>query len=119
MIGMNAQNGQAIKDLTEHVKQSINDIINTPVGTRLMRKDYGSVVPYMIDQPMNSATTLQLYSSIATALMVWEKRITLNAIALTINAQGQGQIELDAKINDQQVRLNVPVLSTPSQPAAQ
>lgn len=111
MRGMNPNNGKAITDLTAHVKNSIADIINTPVGTRVMRRDYGSLVPYMIDQPMNAATTLRLYSSIATALAVWEKRIKLNALQLTINAQGQGLIELDIKVNDQQQRLEIPVFN--------
>ena len=112
MIGMKQNDGSAIENLTDHIKQSIADIINTPIGTRIMRRDYGSLVPYMIDQPMNAATTLRLYSSIATALSIWEKRITLNAIELTINAQGQGLIELDAKVNDEQLRLTIPVTTS-------
>jgi len=112
MIGMNPKDGSSIKTLAEHIKQSITDIINTPVGTRLMRPKYGSLVPYMIDQPMNTATTLRLYSSIATALMVWEKRLTLNSLALTVNAQGRAQLELDAKINDEQIRIAIPVASS-------
>lgn len=108
MLGMNSKDGSQIKDLTAHVKQSIADIINTPVGTRLMRPKYGSLVPAMIDQPMNSATTLRLYSSIATALMVWEKRISLTAINLHRTSSGQAQIELDIKINNQQQRIIIP-----------
>lgn len=108
MHGMNSNDGSQVKNLTDHITQSIADIINTPVGTRLMRRNYGSLVPYMIDQPMNSATTLRLYSAIATALLVWEKRITLTAIALYINTNGQAQIELEIKINDQQERIIIP-----------
>jgi phage baseplate assembly protein W len=112
MLGMNSKNGTGIKTLHDHIKQSIADIINTPVGSRLMRPKYGSLVPAMIDQPMNNATTLRLYSSIATALLVWEKRITLNAIALYVDASGRAQIELDIKINDQQETLVIPASNT-------
>ena len=111
MLGMNPTNGSSIKTLQDHIKQSIADIINTPVGSRLMRPKYGSLVPAMIDQPMNAATTLRLYSSIATALLVWEKRISLQTIALYIDASGHAQIELDIKINDQQETLIIPAVS--------
>lgn len=111
MLGMNSKNGTGITTLHDHIKQSITDIINTPVGSRLMRPKYGSLVPAMIDQPMNNATTLRLYSSIATALLVWEKRITLDAIALYVDTNGRAQIELDIKINVQQERLIIPITS--------
>lgn len=109
MLGMNPQNGRSITTLQEHIKHSVSDIINTPVGSRLMRPKYGSLVPAIIDQPMNSATTLRLYSSIATALMVWEKRITLQTIALYIDATGRAQIEIDIEINKQQEQITIPI----------
>lgn len=111
MLGMNPANGHAINTLREHIKQSISDIINTPVGTRLMRPKYGSLVPAMIDQPMNTTTRLRLFSSIATALNVWEKRITLTRIEMFIGSNGQAQIELEIKINDQQENISIPVIS--------
>lgn len=40
-IGMNASNGRAITD-DEHISQSVRDILLTPVGSRLMRRSYGS-----------------------------------------------------------------------------
>ena len=111
MLGMNPVDGSAINTLIDHIKLSIADIINTPVGTRLMRPKYGSLVPAMIDQPMNAATTLRLYSSIATALLVWEKRISLTSIALYIDASGRAEVELEIKINDEQQRITIPVSS--------
>lgn len=37
-IGMNRETGRAITDV-EHVGQSCRDILRTPVGSRVMRRD--------------------------------------------------------------------------------
>ena len=39
--GMNAGSGHAITD-NEHIAQSIGDILLTPIGSRVMRRAYGS-----------------------------------------------------------------------------
>ena len=40
MIGMNAKTGKALSGV-DHLKQSIQDIVTTPLGSRVMRRDYG------------------------------------------------------------------------------
>lgn len=76
MIGINATTGTALAGL-EHLGQSIGDILMTPMGSRVMRRDYGSLLPDLIDQPFNDATRLRLYGATALALMRWEPRIRL------------------------------------------
>ena len=41
-LGMNRRDGLTVTDL-EHISQSIGDILRTPVGSRVMRRDYGSL----------------------------------------------------------------------------
>lgn len=43
----------------ESIEQSIEDIVTTPLGSRVMRGDYGSIVPDLIDQPMNDVLVLK------------------------------------------------------------
>ncbi|MGV6379234.1 GPW/gp25 family protein, partial [Escherichia coli] len=38
----------------EHLKQSVRDILITPLASRVMRREYGSLVPDLIDEPMNN-----------------------------------------------------------------
>ncbi len=38
----------------EHIKQSLADLISTPIGSRLMRRDYGTQLANLIDQPIIS-----------------------------------------------------------------
>lgn len=42
----------------EHLKQSIADILTTPLGSRLERRTYGSLLLGLIDAPDNAATRL-------------------------------------------------------------
>lgn len=57
-LGMNRSDGLTVTDL-EHISQSIGDILRTPVGSRVMRRDYGSLLASMIDQPQTPALELQ------------------------------------------------------------
>ena len=50
MIGTHAATGKRLEG-NAHLAQSIADILTTPLGTRLMRHDYGSLLPELIDQP--------------------------------------------------------------------
>ena len=85
MIGMSRATGLAISDL-DHLRQSIHDIASTRIGTRLCRRSYGSLVPDLIDQPVNALTRLRLMSALATALITWEPRVRVQKIALSATA---------------------------------
>lgn len=79
MSGMNATTGQAL-DGIEHIRQSVADILTTPIGSRVMRRDYGSLLPELVDQPLNGATALRAYSATVIALMKWEPRLRIERI---------------------------------------
>ena len=57
----------------DHLRQSVADILSTPIGSRVMRRDYGSLVPALLDQPDNNATQARLRAAVASALMRWEQ----------------------------------------------
>ncbi|MBK5910131.1 hypothetical protein CCR85_01310 [Rhodothalassium salexigens] len=65
--GMDRRTGQAL-DATRHVRQSVEDILTTPVGTRVMRRDYGSHLFDLTDIPANAAGALRLVAAAADAL---------------------------------------------------
>lgn len=68
---MNRHTGRRIEGM-EHLRQSVADILSTPIGSRVMRRDYGSLVPALLDQPDNNATQARLRAAVASALMRWE-----------------------------------------------
>ena len=42
--GMNPDGTGNLNDM-EHLKQSVRDILTTPLASRVMRREYGSLVP--------------------------------------------------------------------------
>ena len=64
MLGMNAHTGQALSGL-DHLRQSIADILSTPLNTRVMRRDYGSRIPELIDQPITPRLSLGYWVGVA------------------------------------------------------
>lgn len=90
---MNRYTGQSITGL-EHLRQSVGDILTTPIGSRIMRRDYGSLVPDLIDHPDNQATQIRLFSAVASALMRWEPRMRLSRILVARNVEAPGLVQL-------------------------
>lgn len=79
-----------------HVEQSIRDILTTPVGSRVLRRDYGSQIPALLDRPMNRDTTLDFIIATADALDRWEPRVRLErCVFVEAQADGRGTLDLD------------------------
>lgn len=88
-IGLNADTGQQLSDL-EHIRQSIRKILTTAVGTRVMRRDFGSMIPDLIDRPLNGKTRMQLMATSVMAIRTWEPRVDLTNIQLQTGEEASG-----------------------------
>lgn len=108
MIGMDATTGRAISGLA-HIRQSLANILTTPIGSRVMRRDYGSEVPDLIDQPLNGATQLRIYAATAHAVMLWEPRISLTSLQLERGQSGESTLILQGIAHANNVQLEVSV----------
>jgi len=96
MIGMDGTTGRRLTGL-DHLRQSIKDILTTPVGSRVMRRDYGSELFQLIDQPGHKANLLRLYAATIDALLRWEPRIKPRRVQMAaIDEQGRATLMLDA-----------------------
>ncbi|WP_370602329.1 GPW/gp25 family protein [Citrobacter cronae] len=98
-IGMSRNDGQAITD-TDHLRQSVRDILLTPQGSRLARREYGSLLSALIDQPQNPALRLQIMAAVYVALNRWEPRLTLDSITISGNFDGSMVVELTGHSNN-------------------
>lgn len=85
-VGMDARTGKALTGIA-HLKQSIEMIITTQIGTRVMRRNFGSTVPELIDHPANKQTLMLMYAAIALALKKFEPRLRLNRIYAEFDGQ--------------------------------
>lgn len=98
-IGMNQKDGQSITD-TDHLRQSVRDILLTPQGSRIARREYGSLLSALIDQPQNLVLRLQVMSAVYVALSRWEPRLTLDSITISSNFDGSMVVELTGQRNN-------------------
>lgn len=111
MNGMNSSTGRSVVG-NHHLVQSIADILTTPIGTRVMRREYGSQLADLIDWPINNATRLQAYAATTIALMRWEPRIRLSRVQLTLgDIAGQAILDIDGSLVDtnEPLSLRVPL----------
>ena len=98
-------------ELYEHIRQSIQDIVFTPIGSRVMRRSYGSLVFKLLDQPFNDATRLQVMAATATAILTWENRIQLNSVRFSQVKNGRFQIDLDMQFvgSNKNISISIPL----------
>lgn len=108
--GMNRDTGVQFADI-EHIRQSVRDILTTPVGSRVMRRTYGSLLSALIDQPNNKALRLQIMSACYMAILQWEPRVKLTAIDYAPDFNGGMVVEITGERTDalQNFSLTVPV----------
>ena len=93
MIGVARDTGKRIEGAS-HLQQSIQDILSTPLGSRVMRRNYGSLIPHLIDQPVNAATKLRLFAATAHALAKWEPRLSLQKTSFEQSETGRYQLKI-------------------------
>lgn len=105
--GINANTGKAL-DGVGHLKQSIGEILRTRIGTRVMRRDFGSRLPELVDNPINELLKVELFAATAEALVKWEPRFRLERVFIeSTDANGKIVLALEGRvlINDEPVRL--------------
>lgn len=91
--GMNRFDGRGLSE-SQHISQSIQDILTTPLGSRVMRRDYGSAIFELIDQPQSAAVKLQIMAAAVIALTRWEPRIRITEIEV-IAGEFNGKLQIN------------------------
>ncbi|WP_325985752.1 GPW/gp25 family protein [Pseudomonas protegens] len=93
MIGMDRRTGQPLSGL-EHVRQSIEDILTTPLGSRRMRPGYGSDLRRYVDLPVTGGWKSAVQAEVARALLRWEPRLKLERVQVVAVVGGQISFQL-------------------------
>ena len=122
MIGMDKQTGRPLGD-DAHLAQSIGDILSTPLGSRVMRREYGSLLFDLIDRPINGALRMLLNAATAIALRRWEPRLDLTRVTLDGEPQaGRLALRIEGTRTDRpaanaRVALTIPIRAASAVPA--
>lgn len=93
MEGTNAETGKALGGL-DHLKQSITDILTTPIGSRVRRREYGSRLRRLVDAPMTRDTILDIYAATAEAIARWEPRFLVTQVVASSAQPGLVVLDL-------------------------
>lgn len=91
--GMDRHTGRTCSGI-DHIRQSINDILTTPIGSRLCNRGYGSDLADRIDWPMNEAGVQAVYAATATAIRQSYPFVTLTQIAVSPDPANPGSLEI-------------------------
>ncbi|MCH9780731.1 MAG: GPW/gp25 family protein [Alphaproteobacteria bacterium] len=95
---MNAFDGTTLTEQA-HIAQSLQMLITTAPGERVMRPAYGCDLPSLQDAPINGDTILDMQQAIIEAVETHEPRASVNAVRITSTAQqlarGDITIEID------------------------
>lgn len=94
MKGMHPDTGGAIDDDVEHIRRSIQRILTTPAGSRVMRREFGSLVPDLIDYPDSPANRLRLVAASYMAVIRWEPRVHFQSAEIQTGMDGKVSIDL-------------------------
>lgn len=92
MQGMHRNTGKLISD-KDHLQQSIEMILSTPIGSRVMRPEFGSELPRLVAAPMTPSTDLRIYAATIDALTRWEPRLITENVQIS-NRSPDGVLEL-------------------------
>lgn len=93
MRGTDSITGKSLDGIA-HLRQSIRDVLTTPLGSRVMRRDYGSRLFDLVDAPLNAVTKAEIFAAAAESLMRWEPRLMIQQVAATSTAEGSIQIDV-------------------------
>lgn len=94
-LGLNGASGAAVDGL-DHLRQSVRDILATPLNSRVMRRDYGSALHDLVDGNLDGLTLAKIYAATADALARWEPRLRVTRVELAglPASLEQGRIEI-------------------------
>lgn len=106
MIGMDRRTGQLLSG-SAHLRQSIEDILSTPLGSRRMLPDYGSKLRRYVDLPVNEGWKSAVQAEVARALGRWEPRLKLARVRVIAVVDGKITLQLTGSYDDDGVLLEV------------
>ncbi len=106
MQGVDASTGRPSEGRT-HLRQSIRDILTTPLGSRVMRRTYGSRLFELVDHPLNAETIAAMVAATAEAIDRWEPRYRITRILVGAATSGHVTIDLEGVYVPEGVPLSV------------
>jgi hypothetical protein len=106
LVGLDRNAGRYLTGVA-HLRQSIIDILTTPLGSRLMRPEYGSNLPRMVDLPVNKGWISAVQAEMARSLRRWEPRLKLRRVTVVSVIDGQVNLTIAGDYQGESVLLEL------------
>ena len=99
MIGMNRKTGKTLSGI-DHLRQRVGDVLTTPLGTRVMRREYGSRIFELIDNPLNDRFKIEMTMAVYEAFnnpLNGLFDIVLMRVNVTADDSGKAFVDIEGK----------------------
>jgi phage baseplate assembly protein W len=95
-IGVDDASRIAMAEYEEDIRQAIRIILDTDLGERVMRPDFGAGLRALLFEPINTHTMALARHRVEQALILWEPRI--DSIGVQVEAQPKlGRLNIDVR----------------------
>ncbi|WP_333873261.1 GPW/gp25 family protein [Methylobacter sp.] len=106
-----SRNGRDVQRVSEHedIQQSLQILLNTAQGERIMREDFGCDLQRFMFEEVSQSLINSLTRLITDAVLYYETRIELNAIDVNESAEIDGllSIAIDYTVRSTNSRFNL------------
>jgi phage baseplate assembly protein W len=89
-LGLDANGQFLLTSLEQHVRQSIELIMETARGERVMRPDFGAGLHDLVFEPVNAGTIALVQHEVTEALVNCEPRIDVLGVSVTADPDHAG-----------------------------
>ncbi len=81
-----------------HVLQSIQQILTTRFGERVMREWFGSAVPNLLGENLTTKTVVAFFSAVSAAIEQWEPRFrVIRIIPESVGRDGRLRVQIEGE----------------------
>lgn len=78
----------------EDIEKSLEILLSTRLGERIMRPDYGCEMTHLIFEPLTTALKTYLKNLVETAILYHEPRIVLKGVSLVADTDTEGLVNI-------------------------
>nr|DAD80419.1 MAG TPA: Baseplate wedge protein [Siphoviridae sp. ctYh54] len=75
-----AKNNASLAYNLDAIKQSLDNLFNTPYGTRSFQPTYGNTFYYILGEPMNEDTVRLFYNKVIESVSIHEPRVNVDTV---------------------------------------
>nr|WP_302831665.1 GPW/gp25 family protein [uncultured Bacteroides sp.] len=87
-------NPTVMVDEEEDIRQSLQIILSTRLGERIMRPDFGTDLNNLVFHNMDLTARTQLRAAIEEAILYWEPRISLDSVSFDTSEERNGILSI-------------------------